>query len=321
MGADRMAVGALPVDKKRKAKLSAQEGLSALHVRIAQALLDQKVDDQALVVARIAYWYAPTSEPAKLLLANALARQGLDEQSLALVESIPQTSLYWPQAVKQRVATLAADDALALAREATQSWPKSPSLALLAAQLQEAAGDLAGAAKSYRKIADEATKGGASPRQRAYYQLLLASALDNAGNWAAARIELDAALVLDPNNAQILNYLGYSLLERNQDIPRAMAMVRKAYEIIPDSTAIMDSMGWAYFQTGDFAQAVILLEKAAKKSGNDLAINEHLGDAYWRTGRLRDARYSWRVALQTADGEAATRLVGKIDTGLIASGP
>ncbi len=93
-------------------------------------------------------------------------------------------------------------------------------------------------------------------------------------------------------------------------------MVRKAFEFAPGSTAIMDSVGWAHFQTGEFAQAVTLLEKAAKGSGNDLAINEHLGDAYWRSGRMRDAIYAWRVASQTAEGEVASRLAGKIDIGL-----
>ncbi len=316
MGADRVAVAALPVKNKRKFKLSADEGLSASHVRIAAALLEQKVNDQALVLARIALLYDPDSDPAKLMLANALHVHSLDDQAAIVLQAIPQTSPYWPQSIRQRIGKLMPADAAELARDASQRMPQSSSLALLAAQSLEGAGDMSGAAASYRKIIDNAGKGGTSPRQHAYYKLLLASALDNAGNWQAARTELDAALVLDPNNAQILNYLGYSLLERNEDISRATAMISKAFEIVPDSTAIMDSMGWAHFQSGDFVQAVTLLEKAAKTSGNDLAINEHLGDAYWRSGRMRDARYAWRVASQTAEGGAAVRLAGKIDIGL-----
>ena len=313
MGADRTA---LPVAKKRKAKLSAEEGLSALHVRIAAALLEQNLKDPALVLARIAVWYSPDDEPAKLTLANALAAQGLNQQASALAQTIMPTSLYWPQAVKQRVENLAPDEALILTRKAARDWPKSVDLALLAAQTEESAGDLPSATARYRSIVDNAATGVVPPRQRAHYHLLLASALDKAGNWNDARAQLDLALVLDPNNAQILNYLGYSLLERNEDIARASAMVRQAFEFAPGSAAIMDSMGWAHFQTGEFTQAVTFLEKAAKTSGNDLAINEHLGDAYWRSGRMRDARYAWRVASQTAEGEVASRLAGKIDIGL-----
>ena len=313
MDADRQA---LPVTKKRKAKLSVEEGLSALHVRISAALLEQNLKNQALVLARIALWYSPDDEPAKLMLANALAAQGLNQQASALAQTIMPTSLYWPQAVKQRVANLAPAEATILTQKAARDWPKSVDLALLAAQTEELTGDLPSALARYRSIVDIAATGGLSPRQRAHYHLLLASALDKSGNWNDARVQLDAALVLDPNNAQILNYLGYSLLERNEDVERASAMVRKAFEFAPGSTAIMDSMGWSHFQTGEFTQAVTFLEKAAKASGNDLAINEHLGDAYWRSGRMRDARYAWRVASQTAEGEVASRLAGKIDIGL-----
>ena len=313
IGADRQAS---QVDKRHKAKLSAEEGLSALQVRIAAALLEQNLADQALVLARIALWYSPKDKPAKLMLARALDAQGLNQQASALAQTITATSLYWPRAVKQRVENMGPEEAMVLTRKAAQDWPKSVDLALLAAQMAETAGDLPSATARYRIIVDNAAKGGVLPRQRAYYHLLFASALDKAGSWTDARGQLDAALVLDPNNADILNYLGYSLLERNEDVERASAMVSKAFEFAPGSTAIMDSMGWAHFQTGEFAQAVTLLEKAAIASGNDMAINEHLGDAYWRSGRLRDARYAWRVASQTAEGEVASRLAGKIDIGL-----
>jgi Flp pilus assembly protein TadD len=82
------------------------------------------------------------------------------------------------------------------------------------------------------------------------------------------------------------------------------------------SSAITDSLGWAYYQQGDFARAVPLLEKAAKAAAGDTAINEHLGDAYWSAGRRREARYAWRAAVQTAEGDVAVRLNGKIDLGL-----
>jgi Flp pilus assembly protein TadD len=317
LGADQLAFAGLKIDKKRNVKLSAEDGLSALHVRIAAALLEQNVNDQALVLARIAYLYAPENGSAKLMLANALEAQGLDDQASALVQSIQPNSYYWPQAVRQRVANMPPDKGLTLARDAARALPKAQSLALLTAQSQAAAGDLAGAVESYRNVVEMSAKDGTSPRQGAYYQLLFASALDNSGNWTAARTALDAALVMDPDNPQILNYLGYSLLERNEDVSRAIAMIRQAFEIIPDSPAIIDSMGWAHFQTGDFAKAVGLLETAVKKSGNDPAMNEHLGDAYWRSGRMRDARYAWGVASQYAENEAAARLAGKIDIGLI----
>ncbi len=311
MGADRPATGG----RTGNPKLSAADGLSALHIRLAAALLEQNVTNQALVFARLGAGYSPDSEPAKLMLAKAMDANGLNQQASLLRATISDNSYYWPQAIQERAGKLAANEAIMLTGAATRRWPQSMALALLAAQAEEAAKDLAGAAISYRKIVDIAARRGVSPRQRAYYHLLLASALDNAGNWPAASETLDEALALDPNNAQILNYLGYSLLERGE-IARAMPMIRKAYQFASDSPAITDSMAWAHFQSGDFAEAVTLLETAAKAAGNDPAINEHLGDAYWRSGRLRDARYAWGVASQTAEGEVAQRLSGKIDIGL-----
>lgn len=317
MPADRSAIAALPKPEKQQAKLTPEEGLAALHVRIAAALLEQKILEPALVLARIAVGYAPGSPSAKLVLAKALVLHGLVDGADDILQTIPQTSPYWALAVRDRVAQMKPEAAVALSRDAAQRWPQSPSLALQAAQAQENAGNLKEAASSYRSVADQADTGGVAARQRANYRLLLASALDNSGNWNGARKELEAALVLDPNNAQILNYLGYAMLERSEDVPRATAFIEKAFQGAPDSVAITDSMGWAYFIKGDYQRAVTLLEKAAKASGNDSTINEHLGDAYWQTGRMRDARYAWRVAAEGADGDAVSRIGRKIDLGLV----
>ena len=132
----------------------------------------------------------------------------------------------------------------------------------------------------------------------------------------ARKAELEILLTLDPNNAQGLNLLGYSLLERNGDRAKALALVKRAYEISPDSSAIIDSLGWAYYLQGDTERALPLLEKAAKAAGSDVAINEHLGDIYWSAGRRREARYAWRVASLGSEGEAVERLSQKIDIGL-----
>ena len=111
-------------------------------------------------------------------------------------------------------------------------------------------------------------------------------------------------------------YLGYALLERGGDKTKAFALVKRAYEINPESSAITDSLGWAYYLQGNVTAALPLLEKAAKAAGPDVAINEHLGDVYWTVGRRRDARYAWRIASYGTEGETADRLSRKIDIGL-----
>ena len=187
---------------------------------------------------------------------------------------------------------------------------------LLYARALEAAGAMPLVIATYRDMTDAPAFSKLPPRHQASYLLLLASALDQAGDWGAAKHELEKLLALDPNNAQALNYLGYSLLERGEERDRATEMVKRAHALEPTSSAITDSLGWAYFLQGDAKNALPLLEKAAKDAGSDVAINEHLGDAYWTLGRRRDARYAWRIASQGSEGDASTRLMQKIDIGL-----
>jgi tetratricopeptide (TPR) repeat protein len=282
-------------------------------------LLEQQITEPALTLARIASWYDPGNEAARLTTAKALLEVGDNKAALALFDSVAVTSPYWPNAIASKVATLQAqgnaEGASQIASEASATAPTSLPLATLAAQTRQMGGQWAEAVAQYRQIVARSEKGGYSPRQQADFRLLLASSLDSSGNWDEAKKELEAALILDPNNARALNYLGYALLERNEEPVRAAQLVATAYKLQPDSAAITDSMGWVHFQQGRINEAVLLLEEAAKASGNDPAINEHLGDAYWQAGRRRDARYAWKVAAEVAEADSAVRIRTKIDVG------
>jgi Flp pilus assembly protein TadD len=145
---------------------------------------------------------------------------------------------------------------------------------------------------------------------------MFASALDENGQWDEAQRELRNAIVLDPSNAGALNYLGYSMLERGEDVVNAEAFVRRAYEAEPTSSAYADSLGWALFQNGKYIDAVTMLEKAASIEDADATILEHLGDAYWQAGRRRDARHAWNSAATSADAAVAPRISSKLEAGL-----
>lgn len=310
----------LPPVVKPISRLAVHTGLSALYRRVAMALIDQDVPEQGLLLARIAQWIAPQDEATRAAVAKALNANNLSDAGLAALASIEPTSPYWISALEQRLRILNARgkqaEAILVASDAAKKEPGSLAVKLLQARAYEANGDLPSAVATYRTLVSSAETAKVAPRQLGNYQLLLASALDRSGDWQNAKAELEKILVLDPNNAQVLNYLGYSLLEKGTDQVRATAMVKRAYDMNPDSSAITDSLGWAYYLDGKAAQALPLLEKAAKAAGNDAAINEHLGDAYWALGRRRDARYAWNSARQSAEGDELARLTGKIDLGL-----
>jgi tetratricopeptide (TPR) repeat protein len=295
LGSDNTRTPEAAPTRGRSLRLTSEQGLSALHNRIASALLEQQITEPALTLARIASWYDPGNEAARLTTAKALLEVGDNKAALALFDSVAVTSPYWPNAIASKVATLQAqgnaEGASQIASEASATAPTSLPLATLAAQTRQMGGQWAEAVAQYRQIVARSEKGGYSPRQQADFRLLLASSLDSSGNWDEAKKELEAALILDPNNARALNYLGYALLERNEEPVRAAQLVATAYKLQPDSAAITDSMGWVHFQQGRINEAVLLLEEAAKASGNDPAINEHLGDAYWQAGRRRDGKW------------------------------
>jgi Flp pilus assembly protein TadD len=137
------------------------------------------------------------------------------------------------------------------------------------------------------------------------------------GDWPGTEEDLRRSLDLRPDQPQVLNHLGYSLVERGEKLPEALGMLERAVALRPDSGAIVDSLGWAFFKLGRHGEAVAQLELAATLLPTDPVINDHLGDAYWTVGREREARFQWSraLSLEPAPEEAET-IRRKLDEGL-----
>ena len=116
-------------------------------------------------------------------------------------------------------------------------------------------------------------------------------------DWPSAERDLVRANELMPNQALVLNYLGYSWVDQNINLQRGLKYIKKAVELKPDDGYIVDSLGWAHFRLGNFAEATKHLERAVELRPEDPILNDHLGDALWRVGRQREARYQWKQAL------------------------
>jgi tetratricopeptide (TPR) repeat protein len=114
--------------------------------------------------------------------------------------------------------------------------------------------------------------------------------------WDKAEADFRQALALSPDEPLVLNYLGYSMIEKKVNLNEALAMVKKAVELKPNDGYIVDSLGWAYFQLGDYEEATIHIERAVDLNPADPIIGEHLGDAYWRVGRKLEAKFQWQHA-------------------------
>ncbi|MDC7684323.1 tetratricopeptide repeat protein [Asticcacaulis sp. BYS171W] len=134
------------------------------------------------------------------------------------------------------------------------------------------------------------------------------------GDWEKTKVAARKGLAFQPDSPELLNLLGYGMIDRNENLPEGVAMVRKALDKSPRSGAIMDSLGWGYFKQGDNDQALLWIERAIALQPADPEINEHLGDVYNAMGRDIEAKFQWsRVLTLEADDAQKASVTAKIE--------
>jgi Flp pilus assembly protein TadD len=140
--------------------------------------------------------------------------------------------------------------------------------------------------------------------------------------WPESQADLQAALKVRPDEPELLNYLGYSWIDRGEHLQEATAMIQKAVATDPRSGAMVDSLGWAFYRMGDYKKAVEKLEEAVELEAGDPEINNHLGDAYWKVGRKDEAQFQWRRVLTLKpDDKIKASAEAKLASGLGPDGP
>jgi tetratricopeptide (TPR) repeat protein len=147
-------------------------------------------------------------------------------------------------------------------------------------------------------------------------------AYERLNRWPEGQADLQAALKARPDEPELLNYLGYSWIDRGEHLTEARAMIEKAVASDPRSGAMVDSLGWAFYRMGDYKQAVEKLEEAVELEAGDPEINNHLGDAYWKVGRRDEAQFQWRRVLTLKpDDKIKANAEAKLASGLGPDGP
>ncbi len=135
------------------------------------------------------------------------------------------------------------------------------------------------------------------------------------GDYKKADKDLLESLMMNPDDAYVLNYLAYSWLERDYKIDKAMEMLETAYEIESDDPYIIDSIGWAYYLKDDFIKAENFLKRAVELMPNDPIVNDHYGDILWMLNQKIQARYFWKSVLKMDDVEKD--MIDKINNKLL----
>ncbi len=298
-------------------RLTPKQGAALALYLPASALMSQTNDDIASVYFILANALDPGLQQARTQWAQALLQGDRREEALRVLGEVPQSSPYYAGARSQMASTLQQEDrpdeALRVANEALAAKPDRGLQMQLASLYQslerygESEEILAGI------IADDKAEG------RDDWRVLFArgAARERQSKWEGAEADLQRALELDPSNATVLNYLGYSWIDRGIHLEEGMDLIRQAVALDPDSGHIVDSLGWAHFKAGDYQEAVEYLERAVELLPGDAVLNDHLGDAYWHAGRRKEAGFQWRRALKLdPDTEDALLIEKKLLTGL-----
>ena len=110
--------------------------------------------------------------------------------------------------------------------------------------------------------------------------------------------DLRKVIVLRPDNAQAYNALGYTLADRTSRLAEAIVLLDKALSLAPNDAYILDSVGWAQFRAGNLAKAQEYLDRAYKLRP-DPEIAAHLGEVLWARGQRDEAGKLWQTSLQT----------------------
>ena len=295
-----------------------QDGMAEAYFTLATLLVGQTNDTFTLLNARLATTLRPDHVEALLMSARVLDKLGQYDLASSTFAQVPKSDpAYVSAIIGQAGAAQSAgklDEAVAL-------------LKVLAGENPDNAGVLSAYGDSLRRQDHCDAAIGVYAQAIALIQTPVPAdwalfyrrggCYLNQSNWPNAEADYTQALSLAPNEPRILNELGYSYVDRGENLPQALAMIQKAVSAAPDEGYIIDSLAWAYFRLGRYDEAVAPMEKASLLMPVDAVVTDHLGDVYWMVGRKREAQFQWHRALTFhPEAKDAARIQLKLDKGL-----
>ncbi|MFN6977888.1 MAG: tetratricopeptide repeat protein, partial [Gemmobacter sp.] len=265
---------------------SPAEGFAEAFFSLAAALQGEVSNDQTLVYIRMAQHLRPDHADANLVAGSLLSALGQHALAIESYRAIPASSPAFMQAEMARAQALFAtdrrDEAVAVLRGLSGTYGDYAQAHIALGDMLRRQDMFAEAAAAYGRAI--ALLGPPEPRHWSLYYSR-AIAYERARDWARAEPDFRKALELNPDQPQVLNYLGYSFLEMNRNIEEAMDMIERAVARAPDEGHIIDSLAWGFYLLGRYEEAVEPMERASLLMPVDPIVTDHLGDIYWAVGR------------------------------------
>ena len=297
---------------------NAQAGAAEALYGLGASLGRRGGEDLGLVYLQLSLYLVPNHPLALLSLADLYESLKKPELAIKAYERIPATSPLHRNAAIQMASNLDALDRSDEAAKHLEALVKEHPDDLEAIM---ALGNVLRGHKKFAECADVYTKGVDTLKQpeKANWVIFYFRGIcyERSHQWPKAEADLKKALDLFPEQPHVLNYLGYSWVDQGVHLDEGMDMIKRAVQQRPDDGYIVDSLGWAYYRTGNYPEAVKQLERAIELKPEDPTINDHLGDAYWRIGRTLEAKFQWAHARDLKpDPEDLPKIEAKLKDGL-----
>ncbi|MBP6217687.1 MAG: tetratricopeptide repeat protein [Oligoflexales bacterium] len=275
-------------------------------------LWEQGQNEEAIRTIQTLLKSDPSSSPILYLSALGYERIKDEDKALALYEKIEKGSPFSSLAHYRRIQILMGnskfDAALLLLEELLQSGAETPETYLLGAQIY-------GEMKNYKKAIEVLKTGqGRFPHQ---VKLLFVQGIyeEKNGDTLSCMNTMRTVILQDPSQSSAMNYLGYLLAERGENLDLAEKLLQKALVLKPKDGLYLDSLGWIYYKKGDLDKAQDLLEQAIEIEANEPALYEHLADLYLKKKNVDKARQYLEEALtRKLEKEDLIRLEKKLNS-------
>ena len=275
-----------------------KDGIAEIFLNSAEILFNEGLDRQALIYGQIALYLSPNLDSASYLLGKIFRSINNNERAVKYLKNVKDNSSIFYDA-KITYAEIIYDiegteKSFAILNKLHKLHPENINLSRSIAELFYKSENFDKSIEYYDLIFSKIEK-----IEFKHWPLFYSSgiALERGKKWERAEKQFLMALKFVPDNPQVLNYLGYSWIDQGININAAMDMIVKAAEQRPSDGYIIDSLGWAFYQIGQYEEAVIKLEKAVELTSDSIII-DHLGDALFYSGRKIEAVFQWKRALE-----------------------
>ncbi|WP_181705861.1 tetratricopeptide repeat protein [Chthonobacter rhizosphaerae] len=293
-------------------------GAAEILAGLGAAIARDDTGELASVYLQLALFLDPTADLARISLAEIFERSKQFERAIAVLSEISDKS---PLKRNAEIQVGFDYNALDKVDEARAHLAKLVEQDPSDLEAVTALGNVLRVRKMFAEAAETYSKGiGTLPAPQPQHWSLFyyrGIAYERTDKWPQAEADFKKALDLSPDQPLVLNYLGYSWVDRGMNYDEALRMIEKAVELEPTDGYIVDSLGWVYFKLGRFDEAVVQLERAVDLKPEDPVINDHLGDAYWQVGRKLEARYQWSHARDRKPEPAdLAKILKKLEQGM-----